>query len=178
MELTMPVVSRSPRAVPLSTRLVVLFGGVLAPFGWFFFGFGMVFVWIFAGNADWSSLISFHGQLETATGKLTSSEQTHFTEGGSKHSRGTPVYAYHYKFNFGGADYEGVSYRTGGGSREGASVTVEFPAGDPACSRIRGMRRAPFGLVVAFVFLFPAVGLAVVLPGLWSGWKSVRLLAN
>jgi hypothetical protein len=51
IDLKMPV-SRPPRAVPLSTRLVVLFGGVFSGVGWFFFAFGMIFAWIFADKGD------------------------------------------------------------------------------------------------------------------------------
>jgi hypothetical protein len=119
------------------------------------------------------------GNLETAPGMVTVVDDTHFTEGGSKHRRGTPIYAYHYKFNTGGIDYEGTSYRVGGKiAPENGQVTVEFPAGKPWYSRIKGMRRAPFSAFVAFVLIFPVVGLAFVLPGVWQGWKNVGLLKN
>lgn len=180
MKLTMPVVNQPPRVVPLSTRITVLFGGGLARVGWFFFAFGMVFVWIFVGNADWSGPFLFHGKLETATASITSREKTTFSEGGNKHHRGTPIFANHYRFKLGGAEYTGVSYQVGtsAGASEGGTVLVEFPKGNPTVSRIRGMRRAPFGLTVAFVFIFPAIGLALALASFWSGRKNVRLLVN
>ena len=177
LNLKMPV-SRPPRTVPLSTRLVVLFGGTFSQMGWFFFGFGMIFVWIFASKGDYTSAFVMRGNLETARAVVTAVEDTHFTQGGGKHSKGTPIYAFHYKFNTGGTDYEGTSYHTGGIAPENDKVTVEFPAGRPGTSRIRGMRRAMFGPFVGFVFIFPAVGLAFVLPGVWRGRKNIGLLTD
>ena len=177
ISLTIPV-SRPPRAVPLSTRLVVLFGGTFSRFGWFFFGFGMFFVWIFGAKGDYTSAFVMRGNLETASGVVTRVENTRFTEGGGRHSKGTPVYAYRYKFAADDREYTATSYRTGKSASEGAQMTVEFPAGKPGSSRIRGMRRAVFGPSVAMVFLFPIVGLTLVLPGLWQGWKNIRLLTN
>ena len=178
MNFSMPVLSRPPRNVPLTTKLAVLGGGVFTTFGWFFLAFGLLFTWVFAGNADWSSL-SFHGQLENATGYITGSDKTHFSVGGSKHSDGTPIYAYHYKFYFNGADYAGTSYRTGERTSSDEVVPVEFPAGHPEKSRIRGMLRAPMSLGVALlVFIFPLVGLGIVIPSTLIGRKNLRLLAN
>src|SRR5258706_7937427 len=178
MNLTIPL-SRPPRTVPWSTRLVVLFGGTFSGFGWIFFGFGMIFVWIFAGKGDYTSAFIMRGALETAPALVTGVQDTRFSEGGSKHSRGTSIYAYRYKFNTGGTDYEGTSYRLGQGrGREGDETTVEFPAGKPRYSRLKGMRRAIFSPVVAMVFLFPVVGLTLVLPGVLQGRKNIRLLKD
>src|SRR6202158_2777437 len=112
VSLTIPV-SRPPRTLPWSTRLVVLFGGTFSGFGWLFFGFGMIFVWIFAGKGDYTSAFMMRGVLETAPAVVTGVQNTKFSEGGGKHTPGTPIYAYHYKFQSGGTDYEGTSYRLG-----------------------------------------------------------------
>ncbi|EEF62120.1 DUF3592 domain-containing protein [Pedosphaera parvula] len=176
---TMISASSPPRSVPLSTRLVVLFGGTFSTFGWFFFGFGMFFVWAMGVKGDYTSAFVMRGKLETASAEVTQVDSTSYTEGGGRHSRGVPIYAYHYKFETGGTGFEGISYRTGRiGKKPGGHMTVEFPAGRPDRSRIQGMRRAVFGPSVAMVFLFPMVGLGVVLPGLWRGLKNIRLLAN
>jgi hypothetical protein len=118
------------------------------------------------------------GKLENATAIVTHVEDTRFTEGGGRHSRGRPIYGYHYKFTTGGADYTGVSYRTGSVAAENEKVTVEFPVGNPGYSRIKGMRRSVCGPIVGMVFIFPAVGLAFVLPGLRQGWRNIHLLAH
>src|SRR6266404_9310820 len=177
MNLTTPV-SRVPRSVPWSTQLVVLFGGTLSWLGWVFFGFGMIFVWIFADKGDYSSAFVMRGKLDAAAAEITAVENTHFTEGGGKHSKGTPVYAYHYRFQNAGRDFEGTSFHKGLTGRNDDAMTVEFPPERPDRSRIRGMRRAMFGPSVGMVFLFPILGLGFILPGLWQGAKNLRLLAN
>jgi uncharacterized Rmd1/YagE family protein len=60
--------SPTPRAVPLSVRLRVLFGGFNNQFGWIFFGFGLIFVWGFAIHADVASLFLFRFQTKSTQG--------------------------------------------------------------------------------------------------------------
>lgn len=174
----MPSLRRGPRSIPLSTRLVVVLGGGMSFFGWFFFAFGMIFVWVFAGNADWSSVFYFHGPMQRTPGQVTGSRETGFSEGGGKHRRGTPIYELKYHFHLNGVNYEGTSYKRGSDKTAGDAVSVEFPVGRPEWSRIVGARRAPFGLAAAFVFIFPAIGLGMVLPGIWRGLRGLRLLAH
>jgi len=179
MDTTLPLLSRAPRAIPFSTRIVVLLGAPFSAFGWFFLAFGMMLAWVFAGHADWSSVIYFHGELQRTRGTLTSTEQTRFSEGGSKTHRGTPIYAYHYEFTFNGTEYQGVSYRVGGGlGLSVGTVSVEFPAGQPARSRLTGMRRAPLGASALLVLLFPAIGLASVVGSVIKGRREAWLLAH
>lgn len=171
------VLAEPPRPVPLSLRGRLLLGGV-GQLGWLLLGFGLVFVWIFALNAD-VGCIRFAGTLETAPGRITRVERTRASEGGGEHSKGTPVYAHAYAFRGpDGAEREGVSYRTGRGPDVGAAVTVEFPAGRPDVSRIRGMRSAIFGPWAVFPVIFPLVGLLLVLGGLWHGSRIAALLAR
>jgi hypothetical protein len=51
-----------PRPVPLSVRVVILFGGFMNQFGWLFVGFGLIFVWVFTLRADVTSWFYFRGQ--------------------------------------------------------------------------------------------------------------------
>lgn len=167
-----------PRSVPLLVRGRILFGGFVSQFGWAFFGFGMVFFWIFALNADLLGWYFFSGELETAKGVVTRSEETRASEGGSEHSEGTPVYKNHYRFTYGEWEYEGSSYATGRRKEAGKAVTIEFPRGDPERSRIRGMRTAVFGPMAALAAIFPAVGLCFIVAGLRKGRKAMRLLVH
>ena len=163
------------RAVPFSTRLVVLFGGTL-DLGWFFIVLGLFF-WTEGLKADYSSLFIFRGKLEAASGVVTSVEKSGWTINSTEGPSGDPIYAYHYKFRFGGTDYEGDSYSTES-LRAGVAKTVEFPAGRPNLSRICGMDRAPCpGPLGALVFIFVAVGFGMVLPGILKGSRNIRLLA-
>jgi hypothetical protein len=123
--------------------LRVLFGGIFAQFGWFFFGFGMLFVWLFLPHADLTSFYLFRGPLDHTQGTITASQNTHFSEGGSKHHSGTPIYRHDYTFTVAGNLYDGVSYSTASSLRPGAHVPIEYPRGNPSISRIHGMRRAP-----------------------------------
>ena len=177
------LLNHQPRCVPLSTRLTALFGSGFQPFGWLFFGFGMMFTLVFAGNADLSSLLTFRGALGEAEGVIVSSEKSAYSEGGSSRGsgsrrRGTPIYRHDYTFEINGITHLGISYSKGGVLMTGHKVQVEFPHGRPGTSRIKGMRNAPFGPWVLLVLIFPVVGLAFVVPGLTSGWKSCRLLTE
>ncbi len=167
-----------PRSVPLLVRLRLLFGGFVNQFGWLFFGFGMIFVWVFGFNTDPTAWLDFRGDLEEIQGVIVRCEDTGASEGGSKHSKGTPIFAHRYKFEAAGQTYEGVSYSVGNQSEAGKKVTVEFPPGRPARSRIKGMRTAMFPAFLLFVLLFPFVGLCSMLAGFLKGRRAVRLLAN
>lgn len=166
-----------PRSVPLSVRLRILLGGFLNQFGWIFFGFGLVFVWAFTLNADLTSWHRFRGQLETSEGKVIDCKKTLFSEGGSKHRKGTPVYEIHYDFTIAdGSEYKGLSYITGKQFEQGQKVTIEYPQGKPQTSRIKGMRQKPVGLFGIFPVVFPMIGLLFIIRGIKKGIKANRLL--
>ncbi len=166
-----------PRNVPLSVRLRVLLGGFLNQFGWIFFGFGLVFVWAFTLNADLTGWYLFRGQLDTTEGKTIDCKKTLFSEGGSEHSKGTPVYTIRYAFTAAdGTEYKGLSYVTGRQFEQGQKVTVEYPQGKPHTSRIKGMRQKPFGHFGIFPVVFPLIGLLFIIRGIRKGIKANRLL--
>ena len=167
-----------PRTVPLSVRLRVLFGGALNQAGWFFFGFGLVFVWAFTLNADLTSWYRFRGPLDTTQGEAIDCKKTLFSKGGSKHRKGTPVYAIHYAFtNADGTEYKGLSFNTGRQFEQGQKVAVEYPQGNPQTSRIKGMRQKPVGFFGIFPVIFPLIGLLFIIRGIKKGIKANRLLA-
>lgn len=179
----MNALTNQPRQVPWSTRLTALFGSGLQSFGWLFFGFGMIFVFVFVGSVDVSSFFKFRGTLENAEGVILSSEKTNYSEGGSgrrsgTRRKGTPIYRHDYTYEVNGVTQQGVSYSKGGALAVGQKVKIEFPQGQPATSRIQGMRTAPFGPGVLFVLIFPLAGLGMVVPGLFSGWRNLVLLTR
>ena len=165
-----------PRHLSGAVVIQLLFGGAIGLLGWVFFGFGMIFFWVFAMNTDPAAWWDFRGDLTTAQGVVTSVEETRFSEGGSEESDGTPVYAYHFRFSHQQQDFVGVSYRCGTAASTGEQVTVEFPAGRPWRSRICGYRTALCSPWVLFVALFPAIGLLIVLGKLRSGLRHRHLL--
>lgn len=159
-----------PRHVPWSLRILNLCnGGSLI--GWFVFGFGMIFFWAFAGNADFS-FATFRDPAGRATGTVTRVEETGASENKS------PVRASHYQYSIAGRTFEGKSYTTGAAPEQGEEVTVEFDEDDPARSRIAGMRRAMFGPVVSIVAIFPAIGLAFLLFFTIGGFRRNHVLRN
>lgn len=167
-----------PRHVPLLVRLRVLFGGQSSQMGWFFLGFGMIFFWVFARHADLSSWTRFRGRLETTEGIVTDSRDTGASVGGSKGSRGTPIYENEFKFVVDDREYQGASYATGKKLRIRQKVTVEYVPDKPQFARIRGMRADEFGPGILFVTIFPLVGLVMVVVSLRQGRKACDLLAH
>ena len=157
-----------PRHVPVTLRIANLYN-MITLIGFAVLGFGMIFVFTFAANAD-LSFMTMRGELQRATGRVTRVEPT----GASENK--TPVIASHYQYSVAGRPFEGVAYATGQSRTVGETVEVEFTPADPEVSRIPGMRRGMFGPFVLFVAIFPLIGLAVVLAGLSSGRKRNHLL--
>ncbi|MFA5795466.1 MAG: DUF3592 domain-containing protein [Candidatus Brocadiia bacterium] len=169
--------SSPPRNVPLLVKSNLLFGGMLNQLGWFFFGFGLIFAWVFALNADVLSWYYFSLKTESVSGQVSSSQRTSFSVGGGKHSDGTPVYANHYTYQTDGhVTYKGISYATGKQLQAGTDVQVEYVKAHPNISRIKGMRMSAFGPWVLFVLIFPAIGFIFIVIGVKSGLKAIRLL--
>lgn len=169
----------APRSVSLLLKLQLLFGGALTQFGWFFFGFGMIFVWIFVPNCDWKSLNYIGAHLVYERGEVYNIERTNFSVGGGKGRSGHPVYANYYRFGLDGDNiFEGVSYSTSTLSI-GARVNIEHPQDYPGLSRIEGMGNAPLDLLpVFFILIFPAIGLIFIVGNIRSGIQAIKLLKN
>jgi hypothetical protein len=167
-----------PRPVPLSVRILIRFGGFMNQFGWFFVGFGLIFVWIFTLRADVTSWYYFRGPLAETTGTVTRTEHSGFTEGdGSDHGDGLPIYAYYYTFIAeDGLRYDGVSYSTVRPRDEGEKVGIEYPLDKPDISRIKGMQRSPVGLLGAMSAIFPIIGIFFIIPGIRKARRAIRLL--
>ena len=169
----------APRNVSLLLKLQLLFGGALTQFGWLFFGFGMIFVWIFVPNCDWRSLGYIGAHIVYEQGEVYNVERTNFSVGGGKGRSGHPVYANYYRFGLGGDNiFEGVSYSTSTLSI-GTRVNIEHPQDNPGLSRIEGMGNAPLDLLpVFFIFIFPAIGLIFIVGNIRSGTKAIRLFRD
>jgi hypothetical protein len=161
----------TPREVPLSVGLRILFGGLRNQFGWILLGFGMVFVWIFALNADLTSPFLFRLETATTRGRVESIHGTNAS------SNDRPIFEVRYTYfdNY-GRPQAASCYATGGHPEVGDQVTVEYVSAFPEISRLPGMRRRTFGALAAFPVLFPLVGLGLLLSGAKHGLKALRLL--
>lgn len=159
-----------PRRVPLSLVLTNLFGP-FAQVGWLVFGFGMVFVWAFVANADYS-FVTFRGDVMRAVGRVTRTRETDSSENRQR------IVANYYQYSVAGRTFEGISYSKGQSVSTGEQVNVEYKPDAPERSRIQGMRVAPFSAVVTLVLLFPLIGLAFIIGSTKGGLKRNRLLRD
>ncbi len=175
-----PALADPPRTVPPLVRASNLFGGFLNQFGWLWLGLTGLFLWFLLPNADVAGLYYFRGRLAEAPGVVVASEETNFSE------NDTDVYAHTYRFTGpDGIERDGVSYATGRRLEAGANVSVEYVPDAPAVSRIRGMRREPFGIegwggliVLGVLSVFSVIGVGFLAAGLRKGMKANRLLAS
>ena len=169
MQNTLTYLAVAPRRVPLSLRIVNVFGG-LSQLGWGILLFGSIFFWPFGGQAD-LSFLTFDGGGR-AMGRVTGFKETGASENDQK------VMATHYEYSVAGRTFTGTSYTTDALPAEAAPVEVEYDASDPATSRIAGMRRAVFGPWTLLVGILPLAGAILVYFGMRSGMKRNRLLRN
>lgn len=161
-----------PRFVPASLRLGLWFGGFYNQFGWFFFGFGMIFYWVFAANADFESIYFYVSDVETAPGVVAETEVLNYKV--NKKS----VHRIDYRFTVAGVERRGTSYTTDSNFGAGAKATIEYPAGNPDVSRIQGAGSAPMPIWALFVVIFPMIGLIFMSVGFRRGRNAARLLAD
>jgi hypothetical protein len=166
--------SPPPRSVPASLAVANVFG-LFAQVAWAVFGFGTIFFWSFAMNAD-LSFITLRGPLVEADGEVVRVEETRFSEGSKQRAR--RIYAHHYVYFVADRPLEGVSYSASRRAEPGQRVTVEYAEAAPARSRIAGMRRAPFDAWALAVGIFPLVGLVLVVVASVVGWRRTRLLQH
>jgi hypothetical protein len=168
------------REVLLPLRLYALFAGVFSQFGWVFFGFGMIAFWGLAVHSEAFTGWKFIGPLQTAPGVVSTITKTGASENDVR------IYVINYTFRPVGSPTRvvGASYTTGElmgkgmmPAAKGMPVTVEYRAGHPSYSRIRGLRSAMFGPGVLFAMLFPAFGLSLILICVCKGRRINRLLA-
>ena len=156
--------------MPLSVRLRVLFGGFNNQFGWLFFGFGMIFVWMFTLQSDVTSLFLFSFQTNYTQGFVESVETTNASE------NDTVIFEVNYTyFDNLGREQRGKSYSTGY-PNVAEQVTIEYLTGFPSISRVQGMRRKPFGAFGLIAAIFPLIGTAFIAAGIRYGLKANRLL--
>lgn len=159
--------SPPPRRLPLSLAICNVCGPG-SQIGWFVFGFGMIFVWAFAGHADYS-FIDFVGAKQQTIARIENSWRT----GASQNKQ--RIYANEYSFIVNDRKFHGVSF---GETfyRPGDSARVEYLASKPEKSRIEGMRRGEFSAFVMFVAIFPLIGIAIVAFAWQRGATENRLL--
>ena len=157
-----------PRPAGLMTAL----RAVLPPWsavGWLTACFGMAFVCISGVVQSLEETVVFRRELAEEPAVVTAVEMTKVTINDERVRRVRAVVDR-------GKGVDVVSYQTGAGLQVDDVVTVEFPAGDLAGGRIKGLRRSPSPVWTAFVFVFPAIGLGVVAYLVRQSLRQHRLL--
>jgi hypothetical protein len=135
--------------------------------------FGLIFVWAFNVGGALLSAIRFAGDVTTTQGMSSSSDRTNFS------INDEAVFATSYDFrSTDGMPFSGISYATGNYIEEGRIVAVEYVSSDPTVSRIVGMRTTQGGLGVAFVLIFPILGLVMALAGMRKGLRARHLMST
>lgn len=161
-----------PRTLLLPVRIQALFGGVMNQLGWIFFGFGLIFVFIFALDGLIAAQ-QFRGPLMQAQATVVEVYET------NAEVSDVEVVGHHYRFEVQGVSYEGTSFITGQEVKEGSVVPILYQPDNPLISRIDlpGFRAIIFGGVLVWITaLFPLMGLIFIVIGLSSGRKSLHLL--
>jgi hypothetical protein len=159
-----------PRRVPVSLQIVNFFN-IGSQIGWFVFGFGFIFFFVFGLQSDFSFL-TFRNAGGRTTGRVIETKST-----GASENKQT-VKATHYEYSIAGSTLRGTSYTTGSAPEQGAEVTVEYDESNPVRSRIEGMRRGLFGPWGVVSGIFPLIGLVILYFAAKSGVRRNRLLRD
>lgn len=168
------------RGVGVLARIAVLFGGIAGQVGWGLVAFGSIFFWAFGADHSLATLVRYRGEKKTSEGVVADVDKTNVSVGGGKHTSGTPVYRYKFRFAVPEMDKEftGTCYTTGKRYQEGEAVSVEYLVRDPEHARIAGTRMSIMGGWAALLLILPGIGLAMALGSLRTGWRRMELLAN
>jgi hypothetical protein len=159
-----------PRSVPWSLRTVVLLGGVRPAIGWLLLGMGLVFVMVFAGNAEPLFSDPFGGPVSSMRGTVTEVRATAVKVNRRR------VAAVHFEYGSGEPRQRGVSYTLEATPDPGSEVELEVARTRPAVARIVGMRTHPMPAWLHGIVVLPLAGVVVLLLSLRKGFARVRLL--
>ncbi len=163
----------TPREIPLSTRLGMRFLSLLFQMSCLVACLSLACLF-FIAKSDVLDRFHFDGELTVEHGSVSSVGPTGFSEGGGRHDRYRhSIQRFDYTFEHDGESFTGVSYSSTSKLAEGAACVVEFVAGEPRRSRIRGLRSAEFGSATLFGLLAPATAFALFV---WSQISAARAL--
>ncbi len=162
----------APREVGLFTKATVLFGGFMQQFGWIFFTLGSLFSWLFIPLSDVRYWFESKRNWAEVPGRIIAVEPANASVNEQ------PVYRYGHAFELEGKSYTGSSYTYGEHYLVGDEVVIKYRIKVPEVSYVQGARRSVFPAFVLFVLIFPAAGLAFIIPSLRQNWKAIRLLES
>lgn len=160
-----------PRRIDAYTQTTILLSGLIQQMGWFFLGFGMIFVILFLPFSDWRYSLT-RGPWEVVEGEVIAAEATN----NSVNDR--LVWEYGHRFSLEGIEYTGRSFGYQDDFTVGQKVPVQVNTREPWISKIQGTRTGAFPKFIIVVLIFPLAGVGMIIPGLRRQAKSIDLLRN
>jgi hypothetical protein len=162
--------SLPPRSLSLLSRLIILFGGFYAQFGWTFFIMGSFFFWIFffaSGGGDY--LISW--SWKDTKGEVIQIEKP--TPDDTYTSDQLTI-----RYTVAGKVYEEIEYASYEQYQVGDEVSISYVPKTPTTMRLnqRGNQPASFAPFVSAIF--PLAGLAFIYFGMRNNLKSLELILH
>lgn len=169
------MISSPPRAVPLSSRLQVLFGGAGVQLAWFLLCFGLIFFWIFTADALITA-VRLQGEFKATQGVVRSSHRVG-TQGSRKRGHEQAIMANEVGYRVNGRPFQIAGYTTGYEAQHGSQVNVFYKPDHPEIARVEGMRAAAFeGFGAMFPLIVVILGLLQMLFSSLHRLRCLRLL--
>lgn len=159
------------RKIPPVYYLKFLGGGVIGQVGWCFFAFGMLFFWALNVPASARELVAFYSRTDTASGIVSSVEETNMSVNDEV------VHRVGFTYLVAGNELKGISYLRYRPDPT-SMVTVEYLVSRPQFARIEGGSYAPFGGVALAAAIFPLLGLIMVIFPLSGNVRRLRLMRH
>lgn len=168
----MPFREQPPRKLSLYSQAVLLFSGIYAIIGWIFFGFGMIFFWVFTYNSTAMLWFSGSKQWESHEGVIKKIINTNASEDEES------IYEIRYVYEKSGTEYGGRSFVIGEDYEIGEKIGVEYNAKRIEQSRMIGGRSKMFSWWTIFIVIFPLIALLLIVKSLKTNIKSLFLIKN
>ena len=167
-----PFRSQPPRQLSLYSQAIILCSGIYAIMGWIFFGFGMVFFWVFTWNSTCMNWFNSSKNWEKHNGIVKKVEATNASENEEQ------IYKVYYIYNISGTEYGGKSYYTDSDYGKDDEIIIEYNEKLPEQSRGVGGRTRLFGWWAIFAAIFPLIGLGMIYLSLRENQKALHLIKN
>lgn len=161
---------RPPRHLSLYSQAVLLCSGIYSTMGWIFFGFGMIFFWIFTYNSAAMLWFSPKVDWENSKGTIVKIETTNASENDEN------IYSVKYTYFVNGQEHTGKGYFIDNDVMEGDEIAVQFNPDNIVHSRLTNGRQKMFSAWTSFIVIFPLVGLGMLFFGTKASYKALNLI--
>lgn len=162
-----------PRHLNYYSQAVILCSGLISQIGWIFFGFGMIFLWIFGLNSEAVYWFQNRKDWIPTTGVVQKIEPTNFSE------NERTIYAIHFDFTANGQNHTGKIFDKKPDYQVNENINLTYNGDNPEEVRVEGKRSRPFAAWIFFiVVIFPLVGLIMVALELRKNHKALQLILH